>query len=956
MWEFLFYIENLIIYMSTTTGKLLAEIIPSDRIKDRLIDLVSYASDAGFYYLRPKAVVQPVSEQEVISLFKFSHQQQIPITFRAAGTSLSGQSVSDGILVDLSQHWNFVRVEEKGETVRVHPGVIGAVVNSELKKYGKKIGPDPASINSAMMGGILSNNASGMCCGVSKNSYHTVKYIKFILPNGSSYSTENKADYSRFKTECPAVFNEILVLREQIISNPTLFDLIRHKYKTKNTVGYAVNAFIDFEDPLDILAHVLIGAEGTLGFICEAVLNTVPDYPVKSTALLYFPDIYAACSAIVPLSNSGAEAVELMDRASLRSIELMKGVPHIIKTLPLTASALLVEYQGNSVEELQVKAANFLAVAPNLSLLEMPSFTEDPDEQAFLWKVRKGMFPSVGSVRASGTTVILEDIAVPVARLGDAILDLQSLFSKYNYENAIIFGHAKDGNIHFVVTQAFDTAAEITRYDAFLKEVVVLVVEKYQGALKAEHGTGRNMAPFVATEWGEEIYQIMKRLKTVIDPKNLLNPGVIINEDKNAHIKNLKDLPKVEEEVDKCMECGFCEYKCPSRNITLTPRRRIVVRRELLNLKRKGETAPYKELLNQYQYDGLDTCAVDGLCATACPVDINTGSLVKRLRRENHSAFANGVALKVAKNFKPVTQIVKIGVKSATIVNKVFGKNAMLNLTKTVKKVVPAMPLWSNQIHPTANFNHYLSADVSKNTAAVVYYPTCISRVMGGAADGKKNIIETFVSISNKANIGFSIPKDISGTCCGQIFSSKGFSSAYQHTVNDTVSKMWEWSNGGALPIVLDITSCTLTLQDCGHALTPENKQKFDAMQIIDSVDYILNYLLPNISIAKKKDNITLHPVCSLQKMGLEAKFVSIAKHLADEVNVPVNAGCCGMAGDRGFLFPELTASATKPEATEVNQQQYSGYYSSGKTCEIAMSEAVGKNYESILYLLDECV
>ncbi|MES2446747.1 MAG: FAD-binding and (Fe-S)-binding domain-containing protein [Bacteroidota bacterium] len=940
----------------STIGKSLAEIIPSDRIKDRLIDVVSFASDAGFYYLRPKAVVQPVSDQEVISLFKFSHQHQIPVTFRAAGTSLSGQSVSDGILVDLSQHWNFVRVEDKGETVRVHPGVIGAIVNSELKKYGKKIGPDPASINSAMMGGILSNNASGMCCGVSKNSYHTVKYIKFILPNGRCYSTENAADYASFRTECAEIYDEIATLRQQILADATLFDLIRHKYKTKNTVGYAVNAFIDYQEPLDILAHVLIGAEGTLGFISEAVLNTVPDYPVKSTALLYFPDIYAACRAIVPLSNSGAEAVELMDRASLRSIELMKGVPSIIKTLSSTASALLVEYQGNSVEELQIKAANFLSVAPDLSLLEMPSFTADPDEQAFLWKVRKGMFPSVGSVRASGTTVILEDIAVPVERLGDAILDLQQLFKKYSYDNAIIFGHAKDGNIHFVVTQAFDTATEITRYDSFLKEVVALVVDKYKGALKAEHGTGRNMAPFVATEWGNEIYQIMKRLKSVIDPQNLLNPGVIINDDRNAHIKNLKDLPKVEEEVDKCMECGFCEYKCPSRNITLTPRRRIVVRRELLSLKRKGETAPYKELLNQYQYDGLDTCAVDGLCATACPVDINTGSLVKRLRRENHSAFANGVALKVAKNFKPVTQMVKAGIKSATIFNKVFGKNAMLNFTRTVKKVVPAMPLWSNQIHPTKNFNHYLSDKISTNKATVVYYPTCISRVMGGAASDKKNIIETFVSISNKANVGFTIPKDISGTCCGQIFSSKGFSSAYQHTVNDTVEKMWEWSNQGALPIVLDITSCTLTLQDCGHALSPENKQKFDAMQIIDSVDYILNYLLPNISIAKKKDKITLHPVCSLQKMGLEAKFVSIARHLADEVNVPVNAGCCGMAGDRGFLFPELTASATKPEATEVNQKEYAGYYSSGKTCEIALSEAVGKNYESILYLLDECV
>ncbi|RZK41755.1 MAG: FAD-binding oxidoreductase [Pedobacter sp.] len=939
------------INIATLLGAILAE----DRIKTRLIDLVSYASDAGFYYLRPKAVVQPVSYEEVIALFKFSHEHQIPLTFRAAGTSLSGQSISDGILVDLSQHWGFVRAEGKGETVRVHPGVIGAVVNSELRKFGRKIGPDPASINSAMMGGIISNNASGMCCGVSKNAYHTLKYLKFVLPNGKSYSTENPADYSRFREECADVYEEILRLRGQIFANQLVYDRIRNKYKTKNTVGYAVNAFIDYENPLDILAHALVGAEGTLGFIAEAVLNTVPDYPVKSTALLYFPDIYAACQAIVPLTESGAEAVELMDRASLRSIELMKGVPDIIRTLPDTAAALLVEYQGNTIDELNLKANKFLAISPSLSLYETPIFTQDPVEQAFLWKVRKGMFPSVGSVRASGTTVILEDIAVPVSQLGDAILELQDLFVQHNYDNAIIFGHAKDGNIHFVVTQAFETTQEIARYDAFLQDVVRLVVDRYDGALKAEHGTGRNMAPFVETEWGSEVYQIMKALKAVVDPKNLLNPGVIINEDKNAHLKNLKDLPKVEEEVDKCMECGFCEYKCPSRNITLTPRRRIVVRRELLKLKRKGEDGTYNELLQEYQYDGLDTCAVDGLCATACPVDINTGSLVKRLRRENHSGFANGFALRIAKSFKPVTTVVKTGITAATTINKVFGQNAMFNLTKTVKRVVPAVPLWSNQIKPTDNFSNYLRNDFSKNVPSVVYYPTCISRTMGGAVEGNKNIVDTFISISNKAGVGFLLPKTIEGTCCGQIFSSKGFSSAYQHTVNDTIARMWEWSNQGQMPIVLDITSCTLTLQDCGHALTPENKIKFDAMKIIDSVDYVKDYLLPNITVLKKKDKIVLHPVCSLQKMGLEAKFLGIAKQLANDVHVPVSAGCCGMAGDRGFLFPELTASATKPEADEVRKQEYDGYYSSGKTCEIALSEAVGKNYESIVYLLDEC-
>ncbi len=936
-------------------GELLLRILPQERIKDRLIDVVAYASDAGFYHLLPKAVVQPQTEDEIKSLFEFSHQHKVPLTFRTGGTSLSGQSITDGILVDLSQYWNKVNVEAEASAVRVQPGAIGAMVNNHLRKFGKKIGPDPSSINSAMMGGILSNNSSGMCCGVSQNSYHTTKYIRFILPNGKTFSTEHKADYHRFETECPEIYQELKRVREEILKNGEVYERIRNRYQTKNTVGYSVNSFIDYQEPLDILAHLLIGAEGTLGFIAEAVMQTVDDYKEKSTGLLYFPNIYDACKAIVPLTVSGAEAVELMDRASLRSVEHIKGVPDFFKTLPESAAALLIEYQANTKAELQTKIDQFLAVAPTLTLLNTAEFTQVPAEQAFLWKIRKGMFPSVGAVRASGSTVILEDIAFPVAHLGDAILDLQQLFAKHHYDNAIIFGHAKDGNIHFVVTQSFNTSAEIERYDRFLKDVVELVVNKYQGTLKAEHGTGRNMAPFVATEWGEEIYAIMKSLKQVIDPENLLNPGVIINDNKNAHITHLKDLPSVEQEVDRCMECGFCEPVCPSRDVTLTPRQRIVVRRELHTLKNKGEKARHDELLEQYQYDGLDTCAVDGMCATECPVDINTGDLIKRLRRENHSNTANKIALTVARNFGAVETLAEIGVKLGVGINSLFGKNAMIKLTGAIKKVVPQFPLWSNQLVPAGSIQSKFPRQSAED--AVVYLPTCISRMLGGSVDGKKNIIDTMVNISAKAGISFKIPDNVGGICCGQIFSSKGHQKAYEYTVNQTIAKLWEDSNSGKLPVVLDVSSCTHTLLGSRVALTEENKKKFDALRIIDSIDFIAEFIIPRVNIVRKKQNVVLHPVCSLKKMGLNDKFYNVAQAFSEKVTVPFSAGCCGMAGDRGFLFPELTASATKYEAREVKETGvFDGYYSSSKTCEISLSEAVGKNYESIVYLVDECI
>ncbi|RYY32038.1 MAG: FAD-binding oxidoreductase, partial [Sphingobacteriaceae bacterium] len=492
--------------------KQLEEILPADRIKTRLIDVLSFAADAGFYTLTPKAVVQPVNEQEIIKLFHFSNAQFIPIVFRTGGTSLSGQSITDGILVDLSQFWDRVKIENEGALVRVQPGITGAMVNTYLKKYKRKIGPDPASINSAMMGGILSNNSSGMCCGVVQNSYHTVKHIRFILPDGKSFNTEVEGDYIRFENECPDLYNLLISIRSRLETDTVLHERIRQKYRIKNTVGYSVNAFIDFQHPLDILAHLLIGAEGTLAFIAETVMNTVPDYQFKSTAMLYFPDIYTACQALVPLNNAGARAVELMDRASLYAIENMPNLPSVIKELPSGASALLVEFQETTYAELEEKVNMFLQDLTRLSLLHAPVFTSNPKEQEYFWKVRKGLFPSVGAVRKSGSTVILEDVAFPVARLGDAITDLQHLFKKYAYHNAIIFGHARDGNIHFLITPEFNSPEEVTRYDLFMGDVVNLVVNKYDGALKAEHGTGRNMAPFVETEWGGEIYELMKQL------------------------------------------------------------------------------------------------------------------------------------------------------------------------------------------------------------------------------------------------------------------------------------------------------------------------------------------------------------------------------------------------------------------------------------------------------------
>lgn len=918
----------------------------------RPLERIAYASDASFYRLIPQAVVQPVSIEEIRALFSFSRGHHIPLTFRAAGTSLSGQAITDGILVDISNHWDRIRVEADGARVRVQPGAIGSWVNAVLKPYHRRMGPDPASIDACMMGGILANNASGMCCGVVENSYHTLDSLTFVLPNGLLVDTATPAANDQILQQVPRVTHGLMDLKHRIEANPVLCERIRAKYRTKNTTGYTLNAFLDFSTPADILGHLMIGSEGTLGFIAEAVLRTFPDYSLKYTGLLFFASAQAASTAILPLRDSGARALEIMDRAALRSVEHQAGAPPALQHLPESAAGLLVEFQCSTADELAHFRRQAVKVCETIPLLGAPAFTENPVEQATLWKLRKGMLPSIGAMRAQGTTVIIEDVAFPLERLAGAITDLQTLFRQHGYTEAIIFGHAKDGNLHFVITQSFNDDEAVRRYECFMVDVVTLVVTKYDGALKAEHGAGRNIAPFVETEWGREAYAIMRELKTLIDPDGLLNPGVIVNPDPQAHLRNLKTLPVVEPEVDQCIECGFCEPKCPSRRLTLTPRQRIVVRREVARLRTvQANPELLESLLADYRYAGLDTCAVDGLCATACPVNINTGDLVKRLRAEVISQRAQSQARFLAQHFAVLEYLVHTAVRAGHAAQAFVGVEAIVNLTRGAERLLGRrLPKWNAVVPKVAA---HQPPTTQREAAEAVYFPTCLSRVMGSASSEAPSLIETMLTVAARAGTQLWIPADCVGLCCGMPFGSKGYATAYQETLHHTIERMWAWSGAGRLPIVIDASSCAYTLRTCGSALTSADQERLQRLTLLDSVEFVHDVLLPKLIIHRLPDEVVLHPNCALRKMDLADKLANVARACAASVSIPLNLECCAFAGDRGLLFPELTASATAPEVAEVCARAYDGYYSSNLTCEMGMRLATSKPYCSILYLVE---
>ncbi|MFQ6615128.1 MAG: FAD-linked oxidase C-terminal domain-containing protein, partial [Fidelibacterota bacterium] len=494
-------------------------------------------------------------------------------------------------------------IGDKGRKITLQPGLVGDLVNRYLKPFRRRIGPDPASIKAARIGGIINNNASGMCCGTAQNSYHTLESIRFILANGHGYDTGNPEDYTRFLTREKALVRGLLSVRDKITASGALTRKIREKYKIKNTLGYSMNALLDFTHPLDIFAHLLVGSEGTLAFVSQVCLQTVPDPPEKLTGLVLFPNLRDACSVIPALVDTGAKAVELMDYSSLTTAKYLRNPPYDVTALDSRTAALLIEYQGESHEALTDLVRPVTHTISGKAGNIVGGFQANEDHRAALWQIRKGLYPTVGSLRKKGTSVITEDIAYPLVNLPEVIDHLHGMFRKWKFEDAVVFGHAKDGNLHFVTSIDLDSTAGVANYDGLMNDLVDLTTVKYPGSLKAEHGTGRNMAPFIEAEWGGELTSMMWEIKQSADPKNILNPGVLLNRDAKIHLKNLKPMPLINEIVDQCVECGFCEPVCPSAALTTTPRQRIVLAREI-ELRKGGDER--RELQHDFRYAVMD--------------------------------------------------------------------------------------------------------------------------------------------------------------------------------------------------------------------------------------------------------------------------------------------------------------------------------------------------------------
>jgi D-lactate dehydrogenase len=236
-----------------------------------------------------------------------------------------------------------------------------------------------------------------------------------------------------------------------------------------------------------------------------------------------------------------------------------------------------------------------------------------------------------------------------------------------------------------------------------------------------------------------------------------------------------------------------------------------------------------------------------------------------------------------------------------------------------------------------------------------IYYPACVSRIMGSSASGKPSLAETMLELGRRAGLKLHVAKDAQGTCCGQIWEHKGFNAGFAVMANLIVERMWAWSAKGRIPIVCDVSSCYLTLTDeLAPVLTAENARRYKKLHLMDINEWLKDDVLPRLRVKAKRPSVVLHPTCACVQTGNQQTMLDVARACADQVTIPVNWNCCGTAGDRSFYHPELTDGAQLYEQQEVAGSAYDGYYSVAKTCEISLSQRSGKEYESIAYLVEE--
>ncbi len=902
--------------------------------------------DASPFEPRAKMLVDVCSEEELQTLLSLARNHNAGLTFKGASTAINGQAVGEDVMVRFSgPAWTDTKVLDNGDVVWAKSMTPGGTINKVLAPFGRIIGPDPGSISVATLGGMAANNSTGMCCTIEQNIFHTMESMRVLLADGTLLDTADENSCAEFRKSHSELLSGLADIRKRIMADNKLSEKIKRKYSIRNTSGYSMNAFTEFEDPLDILEHLMIGSEGTLGCILSVALKTVVLEPCRATSFMLFPTLEDAVQAISVLSQEDnlARAAELMDRITLKAVESFPSTPEIISTLDDKACGVLLETQAKDDKILQERIDRILERLKDIPQLTEHEFVTDPKEYDRLWDMRRNTYPAFAGVSGPYDFTVTEDWCVPPKMLGEAAEVLQNLLEKYGFRGGIM-GHAFHGNMHFILPVALGDQTAVNKLKGLTNDIVDVMINHFEGSLKAEHGTGRSIAPYVAREWGPELYAMMKELKALLDPQGILNPGIILSDDPDCHFKGLKQPWGLHKFVDNCNGCGFCDSVCPSGKIGFVPRQRIYAKRTIDRMRKQGEIERADHWEKVFRQYGQDICATDGLCQLRCPLAVDTASYMRYLRHENLSDLAKNTAHRIGKNFSTVASIASKSLNTGRTVEGFVGHSGTAVIdslaNKTVGQHVP------NLVDMKLRGGSPVPSNKTENSEQkIVYFPSCAVRTMGYDKDsgpGQTPLMDVTVKLLNRAGYEVIFPEKMKSLCCGKAFESKGLAEEADRKSDELSTALLKATENGRWPVLCDTSPCLARMK----------KQLDKRLALYEPIEFAQKFLADKLNFIQLPKTVAVHPTCSTHTMGKAGNLVEVASMCAENIVLPEGINCCGFAGDKGFTHPEVNASALKTLPTQV--ASCTEGYSTSRTCESGLTLHSGKPYFNLLYLLEE--
>ncbi|MCQ2444621.1 MAG: FAD-binding oxidoreductase [Mailhella sp.] len=906
-----------------------------------------YAIDASPYEPQGFAVVDIVSLEDMGTLFSLASLHGVSVTVRGAGTALSGQATPSGVAVRLvGDSWKGIEVLEGGVLVKARCCVKGAEINAALAPYGRFVNSDPSSIASATIGGMAANNAAGLSCTVENNIYHRLRSMEFMLADGTFVDTADPASVKRFRSSHAGLLSEISSLRSELLSSEEDAEKVRRKFLIRNTCGYSLNAFTDFDDPVEILMHLLIGSEGTLGLIYSVTLETSPVKPRRATTMVSFTSLDSAMEAVVRMRTSlEMYACEFLDDVSLRCLALLPGFPEDLKPRGEVSDdcALLLEVRAEDDDGLAGKTALVDGILREYDLKVGPAFVTDPAECERLWDIRRALFPALAGTRLPTEYAYVEDYCVPIASLPKVCHRLVDVMRSVGSTRSGINGHALHGNLHCTIPIEISRPGEIEKLQVVIDKAADIILE-HDGSLKAEHGTGRAVAPYVRREWGDFLYGIMRRTKELLDPASILNRGVLLNEDPMGHLSNIKYIAEVGAGLDLCVDCGFCEAVCPSAKSGYSPRQRIYAMRAIRGFLAAGDTERAGRWEAEFRKSGVDLCAVDGLCSTRCPLAINVAEAMKELRRQYLGGMRKSAAEFVRTHMGAAVRSASLLLDAGSAVHGMIGHEAAVKSGHLAGRIT-GMTLPDFREVRLCGGSRVPSAHHAARER-IVYFPSCAVRSMGYAdEEGRKiePLMDVALRLIEKAGFDAVIPKDARKLCCGKAFESKGMKDQADAAAKELETALLEASEGGRWPVMCDTSPC----------LDRMRRTMDDRLRMYEPVEFTLLFLTERLAFSRRHRRVAVHPTCSTRTLGLAEKMREVALMCSEEVIMPEGVFCCGFSGDRGFTHPSLNAGALAGLSAKLEGCEAG--YSTSRTCEVGLTLHGGKFYSSLLYLIDEC-